>query len=575
VDYLLHVAINIAIYAILGVSFNLLIGYTGLFAVSHAALFGIGAYASALLALHTGWGFPWGLFLGIAAAALVSVAIALPALRVSGDYLVIVSFGLQTIVFSVMLNWQDVTKGVAGLPGIPRPTLLGFKIATPAQYLPLFVVIAALCVGLAWRLTRSPFGRVLKAVREDEVATQALGKNITRIKVTIFVVAGALAAVAGSLYAHYVTFINPFSFTLDESIFIMAVVIVGGAGNLWGSLLGAAVLVVLPEALRFVNAPATISGAIRQLIYGLLLILFMRFRPQGLWGEHRAAASAVPRRGASAADGRGIGAAPPPRAESVTRGDLGRRPVLELSGVTKQFGGIRALSNLSLALPEGTITGLIGPNGAGKTTAFNVITGFLPPDTGTVRYRGRDITGLPPYRVARLGIARSFQDLRLFQRMTVLDNVLVARPSPLGESAARAIAGGAAVRRAEARDLDAALASLEFVELADKAGEVAENLSYAEQKLLALARLLATEADVLLLDEPTSGLAPTTVDAMLDIVRRLPERGKTVCIIEHNLDVIRGVSDRVAFLDGGEAIAAGSPEAIMADPRLADLYFGR
>jgi ABC-type branched-subunit amino acid transport system ATPase component len=327
----------------------------------------------------------------------------------------------------------------------------------------------------------------------------------------------------------------------------------------------------MPESLRFVNAPPTISGAIRQLIYGLLLILFMRFRPQGLWGEHRAASAAVPRRGASTSGG----AAAAPRVESVTRGEPGRRPVLEVSGVTKQFGGIRALSNLSLALPEGTITGLIGPNGAGKTTAFNVITGFLPPDSGTVRYRARDITGLPPYRVARLGIARSFQDLRLFQRMTVLDNVLVARPSPLGESAARAIVGGAAVRRAEAHDLDAAFAALDFVELADKAGEVAENLSYAEQKLLALARLLATEADLLLLDEPTAGLAPNTVDAMLEIVLRLPARGKTVCIIEHNLDVIKGLSDRVIFLDGGEAIADGSPEAIMAEPRLADLYFGR
>ena len=312
----------------------------------------------------------------------------------------------------------------------------------------------------------------------------------------------------------------------------------------------------------------------RELIYGLLLIVFMRFRPQGLWGEHRATVGEVERRRASAA-GRGAGAEVPLAERIAGRGVGQGRPVLELSGVTKQFGGIRALWNLSLMLPEGSITGLIGPNGAGKTTAFNVITGFLPPDTGTVRYRGRDITGLSPYRVARLGIARSFQDLRLFQRMTVLDNVLVARPSPLGESAARALAGGAAVRRAEARDLDAALASLEFVELADKAGEVAENLSYAEQKLLALARLLATEADVLLLDEPTSGLAPTTVEAMLEIVRRLPERGKTVCIIEHNLDVIRGLSDRVAFLDSGEAIADGTPDAIMADPRLADLYFGR
>jgi ABC-type branched-subunit amino acid transport system permease subunit/ABC-type branched-subunit amino acid transport system ATPase component len=573
VDYVLHVALNILLYAILGVSFNLLIGYTGLFAISHAAFFGIGAYASGLLALHAGWGFPWGTLLGMVAAGIVGVGIALPALRVSGDYLVIVSFGLQTIVFSVMLNWQDVTRGVAGLPGIPRPTIFGWKVATPLAYLPLFLVVAGLCVLLAWRLSRSPLGRVLKAIREDEVATQALGKNITRFKVTIFVVAGALAAVAGSLYAHYVTFVNPLSFTLEESIFIMAVVIVGGAGNLWGSLLGALCL-VMPESLRFLALPPTVSGAIRQMIYGLLLVLFMRFRPQGLWAEHRAAGTTSPR---PVPAGPSAGGAPRTAAPPRGRPAMADSPeaLLEVRGVTKAFGGIRALSNLTLALPERTITGLIGPNGAGKTTAFNVITGFLTPDAGAVRYRGRRISGMPPYRVAQLGIARSFQDLRLFQRMTVLDNVLVARPTQMGEGLARAIAGGPRLRAGAARDHAAAMAALEFVQLADRADEVAENLSYAEQKLLALARLLATDADVLLLDEPTSGLAPTTVGAMLDLVHRLPERGKTLCIIEHNLDVIKGLSDRVVFLDGGEAIAAGDPATIMADPKLADIYFGR
>jgi ABC-type branched-subunit amino acid transport system ATPase component len=251
------------------------------------------------------------------------------------------------------------------------------------------------------------------------------------------------------------------------------------------------------------------------------------------------------------------------------------RPLLETRAVSKHFGGIRALQNLSLSLPEGTITGLIGPNGAGKTTLFNVITGFLQPDTGSVHYRGREITELPPYRVARLGIARSFQDLRLFQRMTVLDNVLVARPGQVGERLARAIFGGGGLGRDEALHLEAALGALDFVQLLGKLDELAENLSFAEQKLLALARLLATEADLILLDEPTSGLAPTTVGAMLGLIRQLPARGRTVCIIEHNLDVIKGVSDRVVFLDGGEAIATGSPEEIMADARLAEIYFGR
>jgi ABC-type branched-subunit amino acid transport system ATPase component len=265
-------------------------------------------------------------------------------------------------------------------------------------------------------------------------------------------------------------------------------------------------------------------------------------------------------------------AAPPAK---PARPAASAQPLLEVRGLTKSFGGIRALSNLSLALSQGTITGLIGPNGAGKTTAFNVITGFLSPDAGGVFYRGVEITGLTPYRVARLGVARSFQDLRLFQRMTVLDNVLVARPQQSGERLGHALIAGARSRKEEAANREAALAYLDFVQLGGKAAEVAENLSYAEQKLLALARLLASEAELLLLDEPTSGLAPTTVGDMLALIRKLRDHGKTVCVIEHNLDVIKGLSERVVFLDGGEAIAMGTPETIMADPRLGDIYFGR
>jgi ABC-type branched-subunit amino acid transport system permease subunit/ABC-type branched-subunit amino acid transport system ATPase component len=575
-DYFIHIAILVALYSILSTSYNLLIGYTGLFSIAHAAFYGIGAYTSALLALRFGVSFPLALLGAVLLTALVGGAIGVPALRVRGDYLVIASFGFQMIVFGVMLNWLAVTGGEGGLTGIPRPELFGIKIFSPLTYLPLAVTVAALCFLVTWWIARSPFGRVLKAIREDEVATQSLGKDIVYFKIAVFALAGGLAAVAGSFYAHYVTFINPLSFTLEESIFIMAVVLVGGAGNLWGSLVGTTALVVAPEALRFLRIPDAIAAPFRQILYGLLLVLCVRFRPQGLIGERPTAGrgrKALPKE--KKLDSLALEVRPRnPAGGLQTVSKSTGKSFLALRGVSKSFGGIRALDNLSLALEEGRITGLIGPNGAGKTTAFNVITGFVEPDAGSVAYRGCDLRGSKPHEIARLGIVRSFQDLRLFPRMSVLENLLVALPGQRGEQLVSAFLAAPQVLHAERANIERAYELLAFAGVAEKAGELAEDLSYAEQKLLALARLLATRADLLLLDEPASGLDPTSVEAIMALIRRLPEYGKTICVIEHNLDVIKGLADPVIFLDEGRVIASGTPGEIMADPHLADIYFG-
>lgn len=577
-DYFLHVAVVVVLYAVLGISFNLLLGYTGLFAVSHAAFYGIGAYASALLARGAGSEAAAAALAGMALAVVVGGLLALPALRVSGDYLVIVSFGFQVIAFSIMLNWEEVTRGAAGIPGVPRPRLLGWALSTPGDYLPLYLALGVLAALFAWRIASSPLGRVLRAIREDEVAAQALGKNVTAHKIQVFMVAGAMAALAGSLYVHYVTYVSPASFTLDESIFIMAVVIVGGTGNLLGSVLGAVLLVALPEALRFLQVPTAIAGPLRQVLYGLLLVLFMRFRPQGLLGEpllgggvgeavrgrdERVPAALV----AGAANG---GAA----ARSAGAGG-GGEPLLTVDGLAKRFGGVQAVEESSLALRPGRVTALIGPNGAGKTTLFNLITGFHVPDAGRVRYRGTDVTARPPYRIARLGLARSFQDLRLFMRMTALENVLVARPGQRGERLWALFLAPWRVAREEREHRRRATEVLAFVGLAERAGERAENLSYAEQKLLALARLIAMDADLLLLDEPTSGLDPATIPHVLGLLRRVVDGGRTICVIEHNLEVVKGLSDWVVFLDQGRVLAEGTPDEIMADRRLAEIYLGR
>lgn len=282
---MLHILILIGIYVILAESLNLIAGYAGLLSIAHAAFYGVGAYAVALLALR----FAAPVWLTVPAALLAAGALGLivawPGLRVRDDYFVIATFAFQIIVFSVMNNWVGLTGGPLGLPGIPRPELFGWVVNEHWEFLVVVAVAAGATVFICWRLVRSPFGRVLRAIREDEVFAAAVGKNVARFKSTIFVVGGAMAAVGGCLYAYYITFIDPTSFTVMESIFIISIVIVGGAGSLRGAALGAVVLVVLPEALRFVGLPNAVAANLRQIFYGLLLILFMMFRPQGLIGE--------------------------------------------------------------------------------------------------------------------------------------------------------------------------------------------------------------------------------------------------------------------------------------------------
>ena len=284
-SFLLHLLVLTNTYVILGVSYNLLIGYAGLFSIAHAAFFGVGAYVSMVVALSLGWPYLLGLAAAVVVAAVVSGVLAFPALRVSGDYLVIASLGFQVIIFNVFMNWESITGGPAGVSRIPRPGFLGWTVESPLAYGLLSCVMAVGAYLFVRRIVSSPFGRVLRAIREDEVVTQALGKNVTGVKVVVFMVSGGVAATAGSLFAHYTTYINPYFFTLEESILILSVVIVGGAGNLTGSVLGAVVLTLLPQALRLVELPEALAANLRQIIYAALLAGFMFFRPQGILAE--------------------------------------------------------------------------------------------------------------------------------------------------------------------------------------------------------------------------------------------------------------------------------------------------
>lgn len=285
-NYICHIVTMIGIYSILAVSLDLLAGRTGLLSIAHAAFYGIGAYTSALLAVHFHVPFVVAIVGAMAVGAAVSLLVSVPSLRLLGDYFVIATFGFGMIVFSIFNNWMDVTGGPLGIPGIPQPTILGWTIDNNAKFSFVAVIFAAfayLAVGL---IVASPFGRVLHAIREDEIFAQACGKNPLRFKVIALAVSSALAAMAGGLYAHYITYIDPTSFTIMDSILMLSMIIVGGAGSMWGPLVGAVLLVTLPEALRFLGLPTVAAANLRQVIYGVLLVVLMMTRPQGLVGRY-------------------------------------------------------------------------------------------------------------------------------------------------------------------------------------------------------------------------------------------------------------------------------------------------
>ncbi len=286
-EYILHILILIGIYTILSVSLNLLVGYTGILSIAHAAFYGVGAYVAALMALKLQTPFLLNLFLAIIASGIFGALVGIPSLRLRDDYFVIATFAFQIITFSILNNLVDFTGGPLGLPGIPQPNIFGFEITTHIEFLILVLILAGITFWISNRIVKSPFGRLLKAIREDEVFVRASGRNVSSAKIKVFVIGASLASIAGVIYATYITYIDPTSFTIMESIFIISIVIIGGSANLKGSIVGAAVLIALPELLRFIGLPNSIAANIRQILYGALLVIFMLWRPQGFLGEYK------------------------------------------------------------------------------------------------------------------------------------------------------------------------------------------------------------------------------------------------------------------------------------------------
>lgn len=285
-EYLLHIMVLICIYTMLASSLNLIAGYAGLFSIAQAAFFAVGAYTAALLSLKLHSPFPVNLLCAIALSGMLGAVVGIPSLRIRDDYFVIVTFAFQIIAFSILNNWMSLTGGPMGLPGIPQPVVLGWQVSSHLEYLVFAAIFSAVALWVSHRIIHSPLGRILMAIREDEIFALAAGKNVAAYKLLVFVIGAAMASIAGVIYAHYISFIDPTSFTVMESIFIISIVIVGGAGSFWGPVVGAVVLVTLPEVLRFIGLPSSVAANVRQILYGGLLVLFMMLRPQGLMGRY-------------------------------------------------------------------------------------------------------------------------------------------------------------------------------------------------------------------------------------------------------------------------------------------------
>jgi branched-chain amino acid transport system ATP-binding protein len=537
----------VALTAVVGVGLNILLGLTGQVSLGHVGFYAIGAYTVAILTLK-GVDFWIALPLAGAVAGIVGFVLALPALRVTGPYLAMVTIAFAFIVQHGTIEWRTLTGGSNGLMGIPPPSI-GALIFSEREMAMLAVALAGASLYAFHRLARSGWGMAMVAVRDAEPAARSIGLNPVIVKTAAFSLSAVFTGLAGGIFAPLLMFVAPDSFPFSQSILFLFAVIVGGAGWTFGPVVGALVSVVLPELLSGL-------AEYRLLFFGAALLVILWVAPEGVLGL---LARLWPRRDSAMA----VSAPFDVSAFLTPAGASGELEVRDL-GIT--FGGIRAATAVTFTAPPGKVTSVIGPNGAGKTTVLNLIGGFYRPDSGSIRLGERELAGSAAWKVARAGIARTYQTTKLFATMSIVDNVLIAlRRGRLGSMAADAASRG---------DRDAAEALLAFVGYHGSLATPAGDLPHVDRRLVEIARALAMRPRVLLLDEPAAGLMRSDKDALSRLIRRIADLGIAVILVEHDMLLVMGISDAVIVLDAGVRIAAGSPIEVRRDPRVLKAYLG-